>query len=172
MNSNLCEHESAVAKAARTGHWSAELEAHATRCAACRETVATVQAMQSLAAPAAQAAPETAAQDATRLWCLALIERKRTEAARARTMMTVVEAAVFAVVALGVGSWLAWNWPQVSAEMTAQLSVWQASLAPALWQALWFVAGETPEASSIPSAVLLALLAVAILVAQPLLAED
>jgi len=162
----MCSQEMAVAKAARTGEWNDSLESHVTGCVNCKEVMQTVRAMRSLAA-----APdgESSMPEATRLWCLALLEQRQLEVARARRALVSMELATSALMALGCVGWLAWYWPL----LTAQLTAWQTNLWPQLWQAAWFLAGEAPTLASRP-ALLLALLLVAgaILLAQPLLAED
>ena len=172
MSEGICSLEKAVTKAARTGEWNDSLETHVAHCVSCQEVMQTVRAMQSLASPAVNESPTP---DATRLWCLALLEQKQREAARARRPMVAVELATSALIALGCMGWLAWDWPQ----LTAQLTAWQTNLWPQLWQAAWILAGETltgePLAlASRPAALMLVLLlAVAVLLAvQPLLAEE
>jgi len=70
----MCSQEMAVAKAARTGEWNDSLESHVTGCVNCKEVMQTVRAMRSLAA-----APdgESSMPEATRLWCLALLEQRQ-----------------------------------------------------------------------------------------------
>ena len=166
MSKAMCSLEMAVAKAARTGEWNDSLEAHLAGCASCREVMQTVRAMRSLTA-----APdgESSMPEATRLWCLALLEQRQLEAARARRALVSMEFASSALMALGCVGWLAWYWPQLAAQLTA----WQTNLWPQLWQAAWFLAGESPALAARPALMLaLLLVAGAILLAQPLLAED
>ncbi|OFV95328.1 MAG: hypothetical protein A3H94_02370 [Acidobacteria bacterium RIFCSPLOWO2_02_FULL_60_20] len=166
MSKAMCSQEMAVAKAARTGEWNDSLESHVTGCVNCKEVMQTVRAMRSLAA-----APdgESSMPEATRLWCLALLEQRQLEVARARRALVSMELATSALMALGCVGWLAWYWPL----LTAQLTAWQTNLWPQLWQAAWFLAGEAPALASRPALWLALLLAAgAILLAQPLLAED
>ena len=166
-----CDREMGIAKAVRTGRWSPEAQAHLASCPSCAEAAQAARWMQTLARPADLPAPSgTKMQEASWLWCRALLEQKEAEARRARRRMATVEYATALTLTLGSGAWLAWSWPQLQALFTA----WQASLWAELWRAAWFLAGQAPMLASLPAVSVLALLlaAAAFLLAQPLLAED
>lgn len=167
MSEKFCSQEMAIAEAARMGRWNESLEAHVAGCANCRELMHTVRAMQSLALSPGR---DSSLPEATRIWCLALLEQKQQETARARRWLVAVDYTTTLLLVLGSVGWLAWYWPEIQWQLTA----WQTSLWPQLWQAAWFLAEQTPMFASSPavSVLLLLLAAAAILLAQPLLAED
>jgi hypothetical protein len=161
-----CSQESLVADAARLGRWNDSLQAHAAACVNCRDLVHAVRAMQSLAI---SPAPEPSMSKATRICCLALLEQKQKETARARRWLRAVEYATSLLLVLGTVGWLAWSWPELQVQLTAR----QSSLWPELWRAAWFLAERMPMLAFLPAlSVLLLLAGAAVLLAQPLLAED
>lgn len=167
MREVSCSQEMAVTQAARTGEWNNSLEAHVASCPNCKVVMQTVAAMRSLVNTTERESPMP---EATRMWCLALLEQKQMETARARRSLMAMEFATSALITLACVGWLAWYW----AELTTQLSAWLTKLGPQLWQAGWYLAGQTPAVASVPAvSVLIMLLAVAaVLLAHPLLAED
>jgi hypothetical protein len=157
----ICSQEAAVTRAARSGQWSDELQAHAVGCTVCKEIVQTVLAMQSLAAPAAMT---SRLPDAELLWRRALLAAKQAEVRRTQRPLRIAEYASCVVIALAFGGWLAWYWPA----WQPQFSGWQASVAPQVLQLSWFLLGPSQGLSATTAALVIA----AALAAYPLLAED
>jgi hypothetical protein len=165
LSKTICPQEGAIARAVRTGHWNESLKAHAAGCSRCREVMLAAQAMQSLALPR----EGDSMPPASRIWCLALLEQKQREASRARRSLAAANLGISAVLLLASVGWLAWNWPQLQSQLTA----WRASFLPQLWRAAWLLAEQALALGSFPALALLVLLAAAaLLLAQPLWAED
>ena len=161
----ICSREGAVAEAVRKGRWNQSLETHAADCVRCREVMQAARAMQSLAF---SPEPDHSMPEASRIWCLALLEQKQRETTRARRSLAAVELVVTTLMVFAAVSWLAWKWP----DLLAQLTVWQSNPWPQLWQAGWFLVEQM--LASLPAMPMLFLLlaAAAFLLAQPLFAED
>jgi hypothetical protein len=110
--------------------------------------------------------------DAGWLWRKALLEQRHAAADRAQRPLRVVQFASVPGMILAIAAWIAWYWPQIQEYTQAQLTVWQISLWPPLWQAFWSLWAGAPQLS--PSAFMLVLLlaVAAVLVTHPLLAEE
>jgi len=162
MKQAMCPHETAVAKAARSGLWDQSLKTHMAGCTTCREVVAVTRSMQSLAE-----GPEAnrSLPDADLLWCSVLLAQKQAEADRARASLALSQAAPLLLTALAFAGWLAWHWPEIQRWPAGFF----AGLQP-LWQTLQFAPYLGLALFSPLAAVILAL--VVILVAHPLLSED
>lgn len=169
MREKICAQEIVVAQVARTGLWDNTLRNHAAGCAACRELVVAVTAMQSLAAGFEKVSE---LPDAGWLWRKALLEQKQAEADRAQRPLRVAQFASVPAIVLGFAVWIGWYWPQMQEQIQVQVTVWQTGLWPRLWQAFWSFAAATTQLSPGPFLLVLLLAVAAVLVAHPLLAEE
>jgi hypothetical protein len=163
MRDTLCSYEDLVAKAVRTGLWESTVRNHTDTCSTCHELVLSINAMQSLGAGVGK---ESQLPNAGWLWRKALLERKQVEADQVRRPLRLAQFAAVLAGMLVLGAWIGWNWRP----MQVQVAVWQVELWSRLWQAFWSLEGTSPLISRGPLLVLL--LALAALLAQPVLAEE
>lgn len=101
MTVNECAHGESVARAARTGRWSAELTAHVAVCAACREASHVVRWMGELAETMEAASPPP--PDPGLIWLKARIRRRSADLERALLPLRIAGA----LSAAGLGAMLA-----------------------------------------------------------------
>jgi hypothetical protein len=116
MTQDICERESLVVTAVRSGAWPAELEQHASACAACTETKRVAQLFLE---HAADSSARSQPLPANILWRKLQAQRQQLAIRRATRCMTLLRilAAVYALVLA------AWYLPQLwHTQLTTDLS--------------------------------------------------
>ncbi len=166
MRENICSHESAVSKAARTGLWDSALRDHATSCGACKESVLVAAGMRSLAADLER---DSELPDPAWLWRKALLDQKQGETDRALRLYGLPQFVSMLAMILAVAILIAWYSTQLQEYLQAH---WQTEAWVRLSQGFWSVATGTAQGSpeSFPLVFLLA--AAALIAAHPLLVDE
>ena len=167
MSGRICAQETDVARAVRTGEWSAALQGHLRDCASCRSVREAASWMQALA-PAAQAPSQgqDGLPDPQILWLRAQFSERQAAAERAQKMAQWVEVACVAAVCAGLGIWLASSWNEIGGELGwAIFDAW-----PAFWSGV--NAYGPVNAPVLFASALAAIAVVTIGIAYPLLGQE
>ena len=130
MKQIICPQEAAVARAVRTGHWQASLQAHAAGCAVCREVVVASRWLQALTQ---SSETNRALPDAGLLWWKAQLVQKQAQAERAQKPLEWVGVFAETILVVGPAGWFAWYWRELQGPLTGLT----ASLLPQVWKAAW-----------------------------------
>jgi len=167
MSRRICGQETDVARAVRTGEWSAALQAHLLDCATCRSVQEAASWMRTLA-PAAQAPSQGQDDlpDPQILWLRAQFSERQAAAERAQKMAQWVEVACVAAVCAGLGIWLASSWNEIGGGLDwATFEAW-----PAVWSGVY--AYGPVNAPVLFASALAAIAVVTIGIAYPLLGRE
>lgn len=100
MKPTGCEHESAVVRAVRSGHWSEALREHAAGCDACGEAMAVAAFLHESAAPAV---PEPGL-----MWWKLELRARREKAARAMRPIVIAERAAACLMGAALLGGIVW----------------------------------------------------------------
>jgi hypothetical protein len=164
MRETICSQETVVARAARTGLWDSTVREHADACAVCQELVLGITAMQSLVAGVER---ESELPGAGWLWRKALLEQKQADTDRVQRPLRLAQYTAGLTGILALAACAGWYWRPLE----VQFAVWQVELLPRLWQGFWSLAGTSLPTSRGPLLLVL-LLAIAVLLAYPVLVEE
>lgn len=118
-----CNQEEAVQMALRRGTWDEPLRAHVADCPECADLVLVAQYLESEARSARHEAEKNLPSPGL-IWWKAEILAKRVASERATRPIAVFEKIAYAVGALGLFGFAAWNWSTIDRWLAPLESVW------------------------------------------------
>lgn len=120
-----CDQDLMVVKAAASGEWTPQLQAHVEGCVSCRQVVALSRALQQFAG-----APKPALPPAAYVWWTSHIRERRDAQRRVTRVISITQIATLAAAVIGLAVWSVWHWSEVSESIRTSLmsiSIWSSS---------------------------------------------
>ena len=120
-----CDQEVKVVKAAASGEWTPELQAHVEGCVSCHDVVVISRALRGLAS-----VPRPALPPAAYAWWTSHIRERRDAQRRVTRVISITQIATLAAAVIGLAFWSVWHWSEVRESIRTSLmsiSIWSSS---------------------------------------------